>query len=257
MINVVLLAAGYATRLYPLTKDRPKPLLPIAGRPILDHTLEKLKPLKNLGTVYTITNHRFAEHFEQWASERPAFDIQVIDDETSSNETRLGAIGDMKFLLDKKGVGGDWLVLGGDNLFDFSLTHFVDFAEAKKPAVSIGVYDCKDLEAAKQFGLVATDPDGRIQEFQEKPAEPKSTLIAMCLYFFPQSTLAGIQEYIQSGETQDAPGNYIRWRSEKESVYAYVFEQSWYDIGNLDAYEKANADFSSRKNGARHWGDTL
>jgi len=246
-MDAVLLAAGYATRLYPLTKDQPKPLLPIAGRPILDHTLDKLKQIPSLGTIYTITNHRFAPHFEEWAKSRTEFDIQVIDDGTSTNETRLGAIGDMNFLLEKKGGNADWLVLGGDNLFDFELTEFVKFAENNKPACSIGAYDCKDLEAAKQFGLVAVDGEGKISEFQEKPEHPKSTLIAMCVYYFPQATLKGLGEYLNSGLTQDAPGNYIQWRSKKESVYAYVFDQNWYDIGNLAAYEKADADFSSRK----------
>ena len=245
-MDIILLAAGYGTRLYPLTKDRPKPLLPVAGRPILDYTLDKLRPLADLGTIYCITNSRFAGHFEKWAALQNGFRIQVIDDGTTSNENRLGAIGDIAFLLQQRGVQSDCLVLGGDNLFDFELTGFIRFALKRKPAISIGAYDCKSIEAAKQFGLVKIDGESRIVEFQEKPAEPKSTLVAMCLYFFPASSLARIPAYLESGENQDAPGHYIRWSAGKGPVYAHVFGKSWFDIGSLAAYEEAKKQFNQK-----------
>jgi glucose-1-phosphate thymidylyltransferase len=243
-MDVIILAAGYATRLYPLTKDQPKPLLPVNGRPILDYTLDKLKPIEGLGTIYCITNDRFAEHFEKWAQGKKDFKIKVINDGTTNNDNRLGAVGDIHFLLNQESLHSDCLVLGGDNLFDFGLTEFAKFARSHKPALSIGAYDCKDLEAAKQFGLVKINAGNKVIEFQEKPEHPKTTLVAMCLYFFPEETLKRVAEYMSSGESQDAPGHYIQWSSQEGEVYAHVFKDSWFDIGNLEAYEEANKWFS-------------
>ncbi|MBI2870591.1 MAG: nucleotidyltransferase family protein [Candidatus Omnitrophica bacterium] len=246
MTEVIILCAGYATRLYPLTKNRPKPLLPIAGRPLLDYTLDRLKGVPGLGEMYLITNHRFVTHFQAWASGHKEAQIQVMDDGTSTNEDRLGAIGDIDFLLKRRDVRSDCLVVGGDNLFDFELKGFVEFALKNKPALSIGAYDCKSLEAARQFGLVKLDARHRVVEFQEKPANPQSTLAAMCLYFFPHSTLSRIAEYMGSGENRDAPGHYIQWNAKKHPVYAYVFDEPWFDIGHIEAYQKAEEEFRAK-----------
>lgn len=250
-MKAVILCAGYATRLYPLTKDTPKPLLQVGSKPILEWILDQLKDIKDLNAVYLITNDKFAGHFEKWAKTASAsfpWPIEVVNDGTTSNDNRLGAIGDLAFVYKQKNVGEeDVLVLAGDNFFDSSLQDFVNFGKAKRPGGVIAVYDVKDKELAKQYGLVQSGPDGKVQAFYEKPQNPPTTLASCGVYWLPRETRSMLDRYLASGNNPDQPGHYMRWLAETASLYATPIKGKWLDIGDLASYEKANAMFGEVK----------
>ena len=245
MIDVILLCAGYATRLYPLTQNQPKPLLPVAGRPILEWILDRLKNVRGMGSVWVVTNHRFASHFERWAKEaRFPWPIGVVDDQTTTNENRLGAIGDLGFVLRQKKISAkDLLVIAGDNLFDFDLQEFVDAAAKKRPHGAIAIYDVKDRVLARQYGLVRLGAENRVTEFYEKPQDPPTTLASCGIYWLPAESLVFLDSYLADGHNADQPGHYMRWLSEKDGLFAIPLQGSWYDIGDRASYEKANGLF--------------
>jgi glucose-1-phosphate thymidylyltransferase len=235
-VNALVLAAGYATRLRPLTDDVAKSLLPVGGRPMLDWILDKLEEVDSLGAIHVITNSRYAHDFDRWAAgaER-RLPIVVHDDGTSSNEDRLGAIGDMQLTVDRAGLGyDDLLVVAGDNLFDFSLADLVDWWRGKGTASAVALYDCGDLELATHYGVVAVDADRRVRSFVEKPSDPASTLVATATYVYHREHMALVGPYLAEGGTPDAPGNYLAWLHGREPVYGYTFDGSWLDIGNYD-----------------------
>ncbi len=244
-MQVLILAAGYGTRLYPLTRNIPKPLLPCNNRPIINYLLDKVKDFKDLKEVIIVTNNRFAGHFEKWAQEQKKFPapIRIVNDNTTSPEDRLGAMGDIRFVIKNAGVSDDLLVMGGDNLFDYSLTDFVRVSQAKRPSATIGLYDLKSKEKAKIFGVVSINGEKKITSFEEKPKEPKSTLIAMCLYYLPEKSFPFIERYLKNTKSADTTGDFISWLSQQEAVYGFSFEGRWYDIGSIEAYHEAQADF--------------
>jgi glucose-1-phosphate thymidylyltransferase len=239
------LAAGYATRLYPLTREYPKPLLEVKQRPILDYIIDKLKGLAQVDEVIIVTNSKFIAKFREWKKplklEKP---LTLIDDLTRSNRDRLGAIGDINFVVKKKRIKEDILVIGGDNLFSGGLTGFINFASSKSPAATIGLYELKDLQDASRYGVARMDSSGRIVYFEEKPAKPGSKLIAMCLYYIPAGCLKMIKEYLKIGRKADATGNYIDWLKEKVDTYGFVFHGSWYDIGDFKYLTRAKRYFA-------------
>ena len=246
-VKALILAAGYATRLYPLTLDTPKPLLKIGSKTISDRIVEKIASVKEIDEVYLVTNEKFAPHFEKWAKgARRGVKIRVINDHTLTNETRLGAIGDMELVIEEAGVADDLLVLGGDNLFGFDLRDFIAFSREKK-GPAIAAFDVKDVEEARRFGIVLVDKDGRIVEFAEKPAQPRSTLAAMCVYFFPRNTLQLLKKYLAKGLNKDQPGHYIRWLSENHKVYAYTVAGEWFDIGDKDLLKIADKVYREKE----------
>lgn len=242
---VVILAAGYATRLYPLTKNRPKALLEIGLKPLLDHLVDKVKPLDQLQRVVLVTNNRFARAFEEWASRREdRVKIEVLNDGTNSNEDRLGAIGDLHFAIERCGIQEDILVLASDNLFEGDLRDFVAFATSKKNAGCIGVHGLEDPEmGAKKYGIIQIDSDSRILSIEEKPDRPKSRYASMGIYYFPQSSLGHMKEYLGSVQKQDAPGFYATWLLEKMKIFAFLFPGEWYDIGSLEQLKKARSSY--------------
>ncbi len=241
----MLLAAGYATRLYPLTLDKPKPLLPIGTRPIIEFILDIVEPLKEVDEVFIVTNQKFSTHFEDWnRGYSGPKKIVVVNDGTISNEDRLGATGDIEFVIRKKNIKDDLIVLAGDNIFKAGLRGFLDFSLSKRPALSIGLYDVGDMELAKKYGIVSLDSEKKIIEFREKPKAPSSTLAAQCLYFFPKERLGVMKEYLDTSTNQDAPGYFLEWLSGKEAVFGYVFKgEKWFDIGDRSSYEKAEYEF--------------
>jgi glucose-1-phosphate thymidylyltransferase len=242
---IVILAAGYATRLYPLTKDRPKALLEIAGRPLLDHLMEKARSAPGVKEAVLVTNNRFARAFEEWAAARSfGFPLAVLNDGTNSNDDRLGAIGDLQFAIDRRAIRDDLLVLASDNLFEGDLGDFIRFARAHTGAGAIGVSDLKDPRiGAKKYGMIVTDAASRITEIQEKPDAPRSSLASMGIYYFPASSLGYIREYLASGERKDAPGFYATWLLGRLNIFAYPFSGRWYDIGSFDQLEEARTDY--------------
>jgi len=242
-MKALILAAGYATRLYPLTKNYPKPLLAVAGKPIIDHIAEKVEVLGGMDEIIVVTNSKFASLFGEWAKARKGrVPVTVIDDLTSTPEQRRGAIGDLHFVIGEKGLAEDLLVIGGDNLFDAGLDEFNKFASSKIPSATIGAYDIKDKNKAGKYGVVSLD-SGRVTDFQEKPERPASALVGMCLYYLPGGKLSLVGEYLQQGNKKDAIGFYIEWLRKKEDVFCFVFGGHWYDIGHHDSYKEADAYF--------------
>ncbi|MFA4991786.1 MAG: nucleotidyltransferase family protein [Candidatus Omnitrophota bacterium] len=244
-MKALLLAAGYATRLYPLTINTPKPLLPIAGRPVLEFILDVLRPIKEIDEIFIVTNERFFRDFQAW-NDKFSYPrkISVISDGTTSNENRLGATGDMEFVIEKEAIRDDLLVMAGDNLFKADLRPFVDFCVSRRPSVTLGLYDVLSSLLAREYGIVSLDGNNKVAEFLEKPLRPPSTLAAMCLYFFPRENAGVIKEYLNSGTPKDAPGYFLEWLYKKEAVFGYVFKGSkWFDIGDKKSYEQADKTF--------------
>lgn len=247
-MKALLLAAGYATRLYPLTLDKPKPLLPVGPHPIIDYILQNIKRVKAIDEVFVVTNSKFYSHFQAWLEAGDyGLPIEIINDGTFSNDDRLGAIGDIEFVIKKQGIKDDLLVVGADNIFDAELSDFVRFSASKKDSSCVALYDLADRKLATRYGVVSIDAQGKVIDFQEKPSEPKSSFISTCIYYFPSQKLKLFKEYSASqARSNDASGNYIKWLSRTDSVWGYVLKGKWYDIGDMQSYQKANEDFKNR-----------
>ena len=240
-MKALILAAGYGTRLASVIKDTPKPLIPVGNRPLIDYVVDKLQDIKSLTEIVVVSNNKFTPNFQQWAVSRKGIPIRVVNDGTNTPEERLGSVGDIRFVWERADSLQDWLIIGGDNLFDGDLTEFVNFAIAKTPAITIGAYDIKDIPAATKFGVIAINADQKVVSFQEKPKNPASSLITMCLYYFPKQTLGYLKEYLGESNAVDAAGSYIKWLSEKKNVYGFQFSGKWYDIGSIESLEEARA----------------
>jgi glucose-1-phosphate thymidylyltransferase len=229
-VNALVLAAGYATRLRPLTDDLPKQLLPVGGRPMIDRVVDKLEEIPELRELHVVTNRRYASAFGAWAGGRES--VFVHDDGTTSNDDRLGAIGDLRFVLERTELVDDHLlVIAGDNLLDASLAEFVAWWRGKGTASALAVYDVGDLELARQYGIVELGSDGRVVAFEEKPAQPGSTLAATAMYIFHREHVALVEPYLAAGNPGDQPGNLIEWLHRREPVYGYALPGEWHDIG--------------------------
>jgi glucose-1-phosphate thymidylyltransferase len=222
-VKALILAAGYATRLRPLTDTIPKQLLPVGGRPMVDWILDRIAET-SADEVHLVTNARFAADFERWAQGK---DVRVHDDGTTSNEDRLGAIGDIAFV----DLDDDLLAIAGDNLFDFSLADYESYWRAKAGSC-VAVHDVGDPELAKKYGIVDVDADDRITNFVEKPENPPTTLCATATYLYGRDHAALVRMYLEEGNPPDQPGNFVAWLHKREPVYAYRFPGEWYDIGD-------------------------
>jgi glucose-1-phosphate thymidylyltransferase len=243
----LILAAGYGTRLYPLTLDRPKPLVKVGGKTILERLLKKIESLQACDEVYIVTNDKFYGMIARWVRDRSfSFELKVINDMTTSNEDRLGAIGDINLVLGKEKPKDDVLIVAGDNLFEFDIS---DFVSKVRTADKFGValYDVKNGKLAQKYGIVSLDEKSHILDFQEKPQSPKSTLASTGIYFFPKTKLSMLDDYMETGLAKDAPGNFVKWLSENEKVYGYVFDQGWYDIGDKSSLEKADIEYREKE----------
>jgi glucose-1-phosphate thymidylyltransferase len=246
-MKLLILAAGYATRLYPLTQNQPKPLLPVAGKPMIDHVIEKFDECPEIDEIYVVTNNKFTEHFNRWAVEAskryPNRKIQVFNDGTTSDADKLGAIGDIHFVMKQTNLNDDLVIVAGDNLFSGGLREYVQ--HAKKKGIVIGVYDVKDLEAIKKYNNITLDSEGRVTFFEEKPKDPKGTVTAIALYHYPRKALALIEKYIAEGNNPDQPGRLVQWLYTREPVYTYLVRGEWLDIGSKETYEEANKVFAN------------
>ena len=230
-MKALILAAGYATRLRPLTDSIAKPLLPVGGRPMVDWILDRIAET-SADEVHLVTNARFAGDFERWAADK---DVHVHNDGTSSNEDRLGAIGDIDFV----GIDDDLLVIASDNLFDYSLADYEAYWRAKGGSC-IAVYDVGDPELAKKYGIVDVDADDRVTNFVEKPSNPPTTLCATATYLYRREHAALISAYLAEGNAPDQPGNFVAWLYGRAPVYAYRFPGEWYDIGDHEQLLEAD-----------------
>ncbi len=247
-MKALILAAGYGTRLYPLTKTYPKALLPVAGKPIINYIIGKLAQIKKIREAVVVTNDKFFLNFKEWAEnsgpENASISLKILNDETKTEGARLGAIGDICFALGKEAPDEDVVIFGGDNLFEEELDDFLEFALSRKPGVTIGVYDIASRQAASKYGVVSLGGSNKIIDFREKPANPGSSLIATCLYYIPYERLERFPEYAASSKEMDASGSFIGWLSRKEDVYGFVFKRHWYDIGDPQVYREADSVFS-------------
>ena len=228
-MHALILAAGYGTRLYPLTRTAAKPLLPLAGRPIVDYLLDAIREVEEVEAVHLVTNGRFAASFRAWAG---PLDVQVHDDGTTSEDDRLGAIGDIQLVVDRAGLEHeDLLVVAGDNLFDFSLSDYVDWWRAKDGS-AIAVYEQPNRELVSQYSVVELDGDDRVVGFEEKPERPESNLTAIATYVYHRAHLALLRAYLAEGNSPDQPGHFVAWLHSRAPVYGYRFGGEWVDIGN-------------------------
>lgn len=247
-MKVLILAAGYATRLYPLTLTQPKPLLPVCGKPMVDYVLDNLAPIAGIDSVYLVTNAKFAAQFERWGEQRhaarPSLTFKIINDGSTDDTNKLGAIGDLNLVLEREGVDDDLIVVAGDNLFSHSLEAFGEFCRRKNQPV-LGVYDVGSLEQARKYGVVDVDPQGRLTSFVEKPAHASGTNIGIALYFYPRATLPLIRQYVAEGNNPDQPGRLIQWLYPRTPVFTWSVPGIWYDIGSKETLEEANRIFGA------------
>ena len=231
-MKAIILAGGYATRLRPLTDNLSKCLLPVGGRPMLDWILDRIEQVHEIDGVHVVTNSRFAADFEQWAAAKQG--VTVHDDGTSSNDDRLGAMGDVAFTLKRAEIDDDVLVVAGDNLFDFGLDEYAAFWRAKGRASAVAVHDVGDLRLATQYGIVEVDEADRVIGFVEKPDDPPSTLAATAMYLYHREHVPLVEAYLAEGNAPDQAGSFIAWLYPSEPVYAYSFDGRWLDIGDRE-----------------------
>ena len=248
-MKVVLLAAGYATRLYPLTLTQPKPLLTVAGKPMIEYVLDNLAPVGGIERVYVVTNAKFAGHFQKWAdgyrATKSDLGFTIVNDGSTDDTNKLGAIGDLHLVITREKVDDDLVVVAGDNLFSESLGAYGGFCRSKSAPV-LGIYDVGSLEQAKKYGVVDLDEEGRIVRFEEKPKQPASTLIGIALYYYPKNVVPLIQQYIAEGNNPDQPGRLVQWLYPRTPVYTWTVPGLWYDIGSKETLEEANRIFARR-----------
>ena len=245
-MKLIILAAGYATRLYPLTLNQPKPLLAVAGKPMMEHVLDNISTIDAIDGAYIVTNEKFASHFQKWADGyRPDlhFSFTIVNDHSTDDSNKLGAIGDMHLVLTQHNVDDDIIVVGGDNLFSNDLRDFGTFCQAQNAPVT-GVYDVGDLEQIKKYNSIEIDENNRITYFEEKPKEPKSTLTGIALYYYPKSVLPLIRQYIAEGNNPDQPGRLVQWLYPRVPFYVWKVPGLWFDVGSIETLEEANRVFS-------------
>ena len=242
-MRALVLAAGYATRLYPLTLDKPKALLEVGGRPMLDRILERLEAMGVEETI-VVTNAKFTPHFEAWAKDRSH--VRVVNDGTTSNEDRLGAIGDIAFVLDEVALDDDLVVVAGDNLFGEDISGFAAYGQEVDAPV-LAIHDVGDLSLMREYNQVETDADGRVTFMEEKPENARTTLAGIALYYYPRHALPLIRQYLAEGNNPDQPGRLPEWLHSRTPVYTWQLPGEWYDIGSAETLQEADTIFSQSR----------
>ncbi|GAA0665761.1 NDP-sugar synthase [Natronoarchaeum mannanilyticum] len=238
-MKAIVLAGGYATRLWPITKNRPKMFLPIGDTTVIDRIFADLEDDDRISEVFVSTNERFAEDFREHLAESPFEKPTLTIEETVAEDEKFGVVGALAQLVDRENVEEDTVVIAGDNLISFDVSEFVDFFEEKGSPV-LAAYDVGSREKAKSYGLVDIDGD-EVVDFQEKPDDPNSTLVSIACYGFPADALDLLEEYLDSGNNPDEPGWFIQWLQDRRSVHAFTFEEAWFDIGTPESYLEAIA----------------
>lgn len=247
-MKCLILAAGYATRLYPLTENFPKPLLKVGEKSILDWLVDDLAETTDIDEFVVISNHKFAHHFEEWKcskQEALPYKITVLDDGTSTNETRLGAVRDIQLAVENLRLTDELLIMAGDNVLDFSLSAFVRFAQEKGTSC-VMCHEEDELKKQQKTAIITVDKNGKITSYEEKPKEPKGNLAVPPFYFYRACDAARIQEALDSGCGYDAPGSFAAWLSGQTEMYAYRMPGKRYDIGDMASYESVKKIFSNR-----------
>lgn len=234
-MKCIIVAAGYATRLYPLTESFPKPLLQVKNKPIIDWLIDDVDRLQVIDEFIVVTNHKFYDSFKKWSKKKKQ-NITLIDDFTTSNDDRLGAVKDIELAINSLNIKDDILVMAGDNLLDFSLCRFIEYCLNKK-ASSVMAYIENDITKLQRTGVLEIDKDNKIVDMEEKPQKPKSNLACPPFYYFVKEDVSLIQKGLESGCKKDAPGDFLCWFIKQVNVYVFKMPGSRYDIGNLESYE--------------------
>jgi glucose-1-phosphate thymidylyltransferase len=248
-MKVIILAAGYATRLYPLTLTRPKALLDVAGKPMIDYVLDNLDTIEGIDRVYVVTNAKFADQFQEWADtrqqRRPRLTFTIVNDGSTDDTNKLGAIGDLHFVLDRERLDDDLVVVAGDNLFSRPLTDFGRYCREKQAPV-LAVYDVGNLDEIRKYNAITIDGDRRITFFEEKPRNPTSTITGIALYYYPRHTVPLIRQYVAEGNNPDQPGRLVQWLYPRIPFYTWPVPGIWFDIGSKETLDEANRIFAAK-----------
>jgi len=246
-MKAIILAAGYATRLYPLTIDKPKALLPIAGKPIIDYIVDQIETIGEIDELVVVSNHKFYPHFTNWANERQSrLNLIVLNDNTTDDTNKLGAIGDIEFAIENLKLDDDILVMAGDNIFTFELKDYYN-AFKEKGCDQILVKELNSIDDLRRMANVVTDENGFVTDMEEKPQNPKTNLAAFASYIYKKDTVPMIKKYLDEGNNPDAPGFFPSWLFKHKKVYAYKFTGECYDIGTPQSYKEVNEIFEKLK----------
>ena len=237
-MKAIILAAGYATRLYPLTLNMPKALLPIGNKSIIDHIVAQMDTVEDLDEIYVVSNDKFAGHFEEWAkTAKSRVPIKVLNDGTTDDSNKRGAIGDIFFVIEEMKIDDDLMVIAGDNFFTYSLKDYVAFFREKdRDCVCAKVWE--DESQLSQFGIALLDWKGMVLDIEEKPAKPKSNTVVFAAYLYKKGTVPMFAEYLAACNKPDAPGNFPAWLYKKKEVYGYTFQGECYDVGTPESYRE-------------------
>jgi glucose-1-phosphate thymidylyltransferase len=247
-MNVLILAAGYATRLYPLTLNKAKPLLLVGGKPIIEWLVDNLAGIPDVETLYVVTNNRFEADFQAWSQtyqkRHPEFKFRIVNDGSTSDDDKLGAIGDIDLVVTQENLShNSLLIVAGDNLFTNSLADFVAYARSTE--VTVAVYDVGDIEAIKKYGNIAVDAQGIMTRFEEKPQKPQGTLAAIALYYYSPAVLSLLRTYLSAGNNADQPGRFVEWLYTRKPVKTFQIKGRWLDIGSKETLENADRILAS------------
>jgi len=246
-MKAIILAGGYAKRLWPLTKNKPKQLLSVGGRPMIEYIMEKLEAQKEIDKIIISTNEKFEENFKEWLLGYESLkDIELIFEPTLSEKDKLGSVGALGYLIREKNIDEELMIIGGDNLFEFDLRDLINYYREKNGNV-VALYDIKSIQRAKNYGVAKVDENMRIIDFIEKPKTPPSTLVSTACYMLSTEGVKSILTYLDAGENPDAIGFFIKWLIKREKVFGFVFSGRWFDIGSLESLKEADLIYSKNK----------
>ena len=245
-MKAIIPAAGYATRMYPLTENKPKGLLPVANKPMIEHVISKILGIEDVDEIFVVTNEKFYSQFLEWSkSFECKVPVKILNDGTTSNGDRLGSIGDINFVLEHAKIDDDIIIVNSDNLFTFNLAKIAAFFKEKKTPV-IAMYDTRDLGQACKMGAPETNETGKVTGFVEKPPEPTSTLCSIGIYLYPKDVVPMFRQYIDEGNSADKTGEFVAWLFKRKETFGFSFdaaEDKWFDIGDLEMYEAVKEGF--------------
>jgi len=247
IMKAIILAGGYAKRLWPLTKNKPKQLLSVGGKPMVEYIMEKLEIQKEIDKIIISTNEKFEDNFKEWLlGYKSSKDIELVIEPTLSEKNKLGSVGALGYLIREKNIDEELMIIGGDNLFEFDLRDLINYYREKKGNV-VALYDLKSIQEARSYGIAKIDEEKRIIDFVEKPENPPSSLVSTACYVLSQEGVRGILTYLDAGENPDAIGFFIKWLIKREKVFGFVFSGKWFDIGSLESLKEADLIYSKNK----------